>query len=51
MLQDMITPMIESASRMSLEVLRVQHELQVAALNQQIRALEQQIERLQAVQG
>ena len=51
MMEMYIRQMIESASRMSLETLRVQHELKVAALSQQIRSLESQLEFLQANQG
>ena len=51
MMEMYLRQMIESASRMSLETLRVQHELQVAALSQQIRCLESQLEFLQQAQG
>lgn len=40
--------MIESAVRMSLETVRVQHQLQVLALTRQIEMLQSQIERLQS---
>ncbi len=47
MMEMYLRQMIESATRMSLETLRIQHQLQVAALTQQIRSLEQQLEFLQ----
>lgn len=42
-----VKPMIESAVRMSLETVRVQHQLQVLALTRQIEMLERQLQRLQ----
>jgi len=47
MMEEQIRQMISSATRMSLETLRVQHQLQVAGLNQQIAALQRQIELLE----
>ena len=47
MTEEQIRQMISSATRMSLETLRIQHQLQVAGLNQQITALQGQIELLE----
>lgn len=47
MTEEHIRQMITSATRMSLETLRIQHELQVASLNAQISALQQQLELLE----
>jgi hypothetical protein len=47
MTEEHIRQMIASATRMSLETLRIQHQLQVAGLNQQIAALQRQIELLE----
>lgn len=48
MMEDAIRQMIDSATRMSLETLRIQHQLQVNALSQQIKALEARLEVLRA---
>jgi len=47
MTEEQIRQMISSATRMSLETLRIQHQLQVAGLHQQIAALQRQIELLE----
>lgn len=47
MTEEHIRQMIASATRMSLETLRIQHQIQVAGLNQQIAALQRQIEMLE----
>ncbi|MFN8611373.1 MAG: hypothetical protein U0931_27760 [Vulcanimicrobiota bacterium] len=47
MSEEQIRQMIASATRMSLETLRIQHELQVSSLNAQICALQRQLELLE----
>lgn len=47
MSEEQIRQMISSATRMSLETVRIQHELQVAGLSLQIAALRRQLEVLE----
>lgn len=48
MTEQALRQMIESAVRMSLETLRLQQQMQIQALRQQIVLLETQVQRLQA---